>query len=254
MQYYTFRLTPRVKRAISVIEDSKTLNKLSIKQLIQLKADLYGFSDINTEELIERLNTFKRPQLREFNDMSRQEQKIATALMRLNNHARRRMIRIADDYKNKRPTEKKQDIHDLSFVFRNNGRNFHSYPEVTNMNSEVSWYHHQKKFPQQKSFWDKFSNKTIRNTIRIGKAAVLGSYVWLGSWLMSDNKDQIPDEFNFQTSKTEQPVMYKFNQNSKTYHAKASDFKSVNGKKVTKKQNLNSAGLYQFSQKTNNLA
>lgn len=254
MQYYTFRLTPKAKRAISIIEDSKTLNKLTLKQLMQLKADLYGYGNISTEELIEKLNSFKRPRLREFNDMNPQEQKVANALTKLTSHARRRMIRIANDYKNKRPTETKKDIHDLSFVFRNNGRNFHNYPEITNMNSEVSWYHHQKKFPRQKSFWDKFSNKTIRNTIRVGKAAVLGSYVWLGSWLMSDNKEQIPDEFNFQTARTEQPAAYKYSQSPKTYQAKVSDFKSANGRKIPKKQNLNSSGLYQFSQKTNNLA
>lgn len=224
MQYHTFRLTPKAKRAISCIEDSKVLNKLSLKQLMLLKADLYGYKNLTTEELIEKLNSFKRPQLREFNDMDPQEQKVANALVRLTNHARRRMIRIAEDYKNMRPSESRQDIHDLSFVFRNNGRNFRSYPEITAMNSEVSWYHHRQLFPRRKSFWDKFSERTIKNTVRLGKAAVVGAYVWLGSWLASDEKEKVPSQFDFQTAKTEQPVIYKNSLPAKTYQAKAEDF------------------------------
>ncbi len=254
MQYHTFRLTPKAKRAISCIEDSKVLNKLSLKQLILLKADLYGYKNLTTEELIEKFNSFKRPQLREFNDMDSQEQKVANALVRLTNHARRRMIRIADDYKNMRPSESRQDIHDLSFVFRNNGRNFHSYPEITAMNSEVSWYHHRKLFPRQKSFRDKFSDRTIKNTIRVGKAAVIGAYVWLGSWLASDEKEKIPTQFDFQTAKTEQPDIYKINNNPKTYQAGASDFQSQTSLKKQEKLNIRQVDLYNFSQNTNNIA
>lgn len=161
MKYHTFRLTPQAERAVSCVEDKDELKKQSIQELIRLKADLYGYGDISNSELIEQFNSLNRYPLRKFEEMKPHEKKIAKALEMLDIQARKKMMQIASNYKNRCPSEKKSDIHDLAFIFCNNGRNFERYPEVTIMNSEVSWYYHQEMFTQKKSFWSRFSGRSL---------------------------------------------------------------------------------------------
>lgn len=94
MRCHTFVYTPRVNRAVSIISAPKKLASLSITQLINLKADLFNYSDMNMDELFDAFNSPKRLRIKEYNDMGYKEQKIFAALEDLNAHARQRMKKL----------------------------------------------------------------------------------------------------------------------------------------------------------------
>ena len=170
VQYHKFCLNALTEQAVLCAENSKKLSSLSIQDLVQLKAELYGMYNLSNEEFIEFLNAPNRKKLRDISEMSEDEKRVARALVRLNAHARRRMLNIAHDYRQKKPSASKQDIQALSFIFRNNGRDFQPYPEVKQMNAEVAWYHHQKLIALKKSVWKKFLYKKFDNAWNVAKS------------------------------------------------------------------------------------
>lgn len=183
VQYHKFCLNTQVEQAVLCAEDSKKLSSLSIQDLVQLKAELYGMYNLSNEEFIEFLNAPNRKKLRDISEMSEDEKRVARALVRLNAHARRRMLHIAHDYRQKKPSVGKQDIHDLSFIFRNNGRDFQPYPEVKQMNAEVAWYHHQKLIALKKSVWKKFLIKKFDKALNSAKTVIDNCFSGLEYWL-----------------------------------------------------------------------
>lgn len=235
MQYHIFVFTPRVNRALAIINDPERLNALSINQLINLKADLYNYTDISMDELLEALNSCKRKRLKEYSDMDYKEQKIFNGLKILNKTARNRMKIITNDFKNGRKTEKYEDIHNLSFVFRNNGYNFTNYPEITPMNSEVSWYKHMKAHPREKSFFDRFPVRTITAVQRVAKAAVLVGWGFIGNYFVNGDKSgNIASELDFKNPSMAKVIASKIGGKfqEKNYQATAQDF--TNLKKFSK--------------------
>ena len=183
VQYHRFCLNTQVEQAILCAEDSKRLSSLSIQDLVQLKAELYGIYNLSNEEFIEFLNAPNRKKLRDISEMSEDEKRVAKALVRLNAHARRRMLHIAHDYRLKKPSASQQDIHDLSFVFRNNGRDYQPYPEVKQMNAEVAWYHHQRLIALKKSVWKKFLVKKFDKALNSAKTVFDNCVSRLEYWL-----------------------------------------------------------------------
>lgn len=183
VQYHKFCLNTQVEQAVLCAEDSKRLSSLSIQDLVQLKAELYGLYNLSNEEFIEFLNAPNRKKLRDVSEMSEDEKRISKALVRLNAHARRRMLNIAHDYRQKRPSATKQDIHDLAFIFRNNGKDFKPYPEVKQMNAEVAWYHHQKLIALKKSVWKKFLIKKFDKALNSAKTVIDSCVSGLEYWL-----------------------------------------------------------------------
>ena len=170
MKYRHFCLTPQVEQAVLCAESSKKLSSLSIQDLVQLKAELYGLYNLSNEELIAFLNAPNRQKLRDVSEMSADEKRVFKALARLDVHARRRMLKIAHDFRQKKPSASKQDIHDLSFVFRDNGKNFKPYPEIRQMNAEAAWYYHQRLIALKKSVWKKFLYKKFDNAWNVAKS------------------------------------------------------------------------------------
>ena len=169
VQYHKFCLNALTKQAVLCAENSKTLSSLSISDLVMLKAELYGMYNLSTEELIDFLNAPNRKQMPDVSDIDDDEKRVVRALIRLNAHARRRMLKIARDFREKKPSASRQDVHDLAFVFRNNGRDFTPYPEVKQMNAEVAWYHHQKLIALKKSVWKKFLIKKFGHALDSAK-------------------------------------------------------------------------------------
>lgn len=186
MRCHTFVYTPRVNRAVSIISAPKKLASLSITQLISLKADLFNYSDMSMDELFDAFNSPKRLRIKEYNDMGYKEQKIFTALEDLNAHARQRMKKIARDFKSGKKTEDYTDIHNLSFAFRNNGYNYKSYPEVTLMNSEVSWYKHVK---ASNRFKRRLSKMMLKNAVAKIKSRLQKVGDWVGNILFDEEKN-----------------------------------------------------------------
>lgn len=189
VQYHKFCLNTQVEQAVLCAEDSKRLSSLSIQDLVQLKAELYGLYNLSHEEFVDFLNAPNRKKLHDISEMSNDEKRVAKALVRLNAHARRRMLKIANDYRKKQPTASKRDIHDLSFVFRNNGRDFQPYPEVKQMNAEVAWYHHQKLIALKKSVWKKFLVKKFDKALNSAKTVFDNCVSGLEYWL-DDGRSQ----------------------------------------------------------------
>lgn len=185
MRCHTFVYTPRVNRAVSIISVPEKLASLSITQLINLKADLFNYSDKTMEELFEAFNSSRRLRIKEYSDMGYKEQKIFRALEDLNAHARQRMKKIAKDFKNGKKTVEYEDVHNLSFAFRNNGYNYKSYPEVTMMNSEVSWYKHVK---ANDSLNRQLSLRAFKNTIAKIKNGLSKAGNWVGTILFDNEK------------------------------------------------------------------
>lgn len=189
VQYHKFCLNALTEQAVLCAEDSKRLSSLSIQDLVQLKAELFGKYNFSTQEFIDFLNAPNRKQIRDISEMDKDEKRVAQALVRLNAHARRRMLKIAHDYRNKQPSVSKQDIHDLSFVFRNNGRDFKPYPEIKQMNDEVAWYHHQKLIALKKSVWKKFLVKKFDKVLNSAKTVFDNCISGLEYWL-DDGRSQ----------------------------------------------------------------
>ncbi len=189
VQYHKFCLNALTEQAVLCAEDSKRLSSLSIQDLVQLKAELFGKYNFSTQEFIDFLNAPNRKQIRDISEMDKDEKRVAQALVRLNAHARRRMLKIAHDYRNKQPSVSKQDIHDLSFVFRNNGRDFKPYPEIKQMNDEVAWYHHQKLIALKKSVWKKFLVKKFDKALNSAKTVFDNCISGLEYWL-DDGRSQ----------------------------------------------------------------
>lgn len=183
VQYHKFCLNALTEQAVLCAEDSKKLSSLSVQDLVVLKAELYGMYNLSTEELIDFLNAPNRKKLRDISEMKDDEKRVTQALVRLNAHARRRMLKIAYDFRHKNPSASKQDIHDLAFVFRNNGRDFRPYPEIKQMNAEVAWYYHQKLIALKKSVWKKFLTQKFGKAFNSAKTVldncVLGVEYWL---------------------------------------------------------------------------
>ncbi len=189
VQYHKFCLNALTEQAVLCAEDSKRLSSLSIQDLVQLKAELFGKYNFSTQEFIDFLNAPNRKQIRDISEMDKDEKRVVQALVRLNAHARRRMLKIAHDYRNKQPSVSKQDIHDLSFVFRNNGRDFKPYPEIKQMNDEVAWYHHQKLIALKKSVWKKFLVKKFDKVLNSAKTVFDNCISGLEYWL-DDGRSQ----------------------------------------------------------------
>ncbi len=172
VQYQKFCLTPQVKEAVFCIEDTKRLSSLSVQDLVQLKAELYGLYNYSNEELSEYFNTSKGKRICQTQKSNDEEMIVQKALIRLNAHARKRMLKIAKDYKAKNPSSTRKDIQDLSFIFRNNGKDFNVYPEVRIMNSEVSWYYHQKIIQRKSSLWQKLAHKRVSKVWHSAKETI----------------------------------------------------------------------------------
>lgn len=251
MQYHTFVLTPRINRALSIINAPEKLNSLSVAQLISLKADLFNYTHLTMDEFFDALNSSKRRRIKEYNDMDYKEQKIFKALEKLNQTARKRMQKITNDFKNGNKTEKYEDIHNLSFAFRNNGYNYANYPEITPMNSEVSWYKHQKKFSVQRNTNSLTSYKLIRGAKRLVKVATLGAWAFIGNYFINgDQRENISSEFDFQKQKIARVMNFEtYNvSNDRTYMVTAKDF--YQNKKDHK--NWNNSKTVKFNQSKQN--
>ena len=77
---------------------------------MQLKSDLYGVYNLDNLEFAALLNDKKRAKIKDFSQMNADELRIAKALFKLDIHARKRMLKIARNFKNKIPSASKQDI------------------------------------------------------------------------------------------------------------------------------------------------
>ena len=99
VQYHKFCLNALTKQAVLCAENSKTLSSLSISDLVMLKAELYGMYNLSTEELIDFLNAPNRKKMHDVSDMDDDEKRVVRALILLNAQARRRMLKIARDFR-----------------------------------------------------------------------------------------------------------------------------------------------------------
>ena len=196
VQYHKFCLNPQVEQAVLCVEDCKKLRALSVQDLVQLKAELYGMYIMSNEEFIEQLNNPKRKSIPDVSMVENDEKRVVKALLRLDIHARKLMLKIAHDFRNKNSSVSKQDIHDLAFVFRNNGKTFKPYPEVKLMNNEVSWYYHQKQIALKKSVWKRFLTKKFDKALDSAKSVLDNCVSGLEYWL-DDNSSQ-SSSFNTQ--------------------------------------------------------
>lgn len=200
VQYHKFCLNALTEQAVLCAENSKKLSSLSVQDLVVLKAELYGMYNASTQELIDFLNAPNRKKMHDVSEMDADEKRIVKALARLDVHARRRMLKIAHDFREKKPSANRQDIHDLAFVFRNNGRDFRPYPEVKQMNAEVAWYHHQKLIALKKSVWKKFLLKKFDNALNSAKTVlnncVSGLEYWLDDGGSQSSSQKTPQRVN----------------------------------------------------------
>ncbi len=160
VQYQKFCLTPQVEEVVFCIENKERLSSMSVQDMVQLKAELYGLYNYSNQELSDYFNSPNK-KISEKSITTDEEKRVYKALVRLNAHARRRMLQIAKDYKAKNPSSNRKDIQDLSFIFRNNGKNLTPYPEVNLMNAEVAWYYHQKLIERKKSVWQKLARRKV---------------------------------------------------------------------------------------------
>lgn len=159
VQYHHFCPDANLEQAVLCVEDTQKLNTLSVQELVQLKAELYGKHNLSNDELAAFFNV---PHKNAFSSLTKNEkQRVDKALLRLDVHARRRMLKIAADFKHKTPSASKQDVYALSFVFRHGSNDMKTFPEVRTMNAEASWFYHQKLIGLKKSVWKKFLSKKI---------------------------------------------------------------------------------------------
>ena len=189
VQYHKFCLNTQVEQAVLCAENSKKLSSLSIQDLVLLKAELFGMYNLSNDEFIDFLNAPNRKKIRDISEMSEDEKRVAKALVRLNIHARRRMLKIASDFRQKKPSASAQEIHDLAFVFRNNGKDFVPFPEIKQMNAYVAWYHHQKLISLKKSVWKKFLVRKFDKALNSAKAVLDNCFSGLEYWL-DDSRSQ----------------------------------------------------------------
>ena len=186
VQYREFCLNSQAEEAAFCVEDTEKLNSFSIQELVQLKSDLYGVYNLDNEEFAALLNDKNRAKIKDLSQMNADELRIAKALFKLDIHARKRMLKIARNFRNKTPSASKQDIFALSFVFRNNGKNFTPYPEIKQMNDDAAWYYHQRLFARKKSVLMKFFDKNVHK-IKNSAMSFVENYI-VGFETCSDDK------------------------------------------------------------------
>ena len=205
-QYHRFCLNPQVEQAVLCAEDKKKLSSLSVQDLVQLKAELYGVYNLSNEEFIAQLNAPEQRAIPVSSELNPDEKRIVRALLCLDIHARKLMLKIAHDFHNRKPSVSKKDVHDLAFVFRHNGKDFKPYPEIKIMNAEVAWYHHQKLIALKKSVWRRFLAKRFDKALTSAKSVLDNCVSGLGYWL--DDKSS-PLISHPSSSKADAPIVHR---------------------------------------------